>query len=287
MSMKLSVCLAVHNEENTIGRCLDSIKDIADEIVVVDGKSTDKTVDIVKKYKANIIHTDNHENFHINKQLALEKCKGDWILQLDADEVVSKELATQIEMVIQGKTLPNIEEKKQRLFARHAQNIFDCEHIKNVPTQKIVAYFIPRLNFFLRGYLRHGGVYPDGVIRLVRNGKAHFPCKSVHEQIAIDGRIGWLSADLLHYGDPSFDRYLKRANAYTSLTAKKFAKENISFSFMTIVYYMFIKPCMVWFSLFFRHKGFLDGVPGFVFSLFSGLHYPIAYMKYWEASHAQ
>ena len=94
--IKLSVVLATHNEEANLARCLDSIKDITDEIIVVDGQSTDKTVSIAKKYKAQVIVRENPANFHINKNIAIEKATGDWILQLDADEVVSPELASEI-----------------------------------------------------------------------------------------------------------------------------------------------------------------------------------------------
>ena len=132
--------------------------------------------------------------------------------------------------------------------------------------------------------MRHGGVYPDGVIRLVKKGKAQFPCKSVHEQIKIQGRFGWLSEDLIHMGDPTFQRYLERSNRYTSLTAQEMLEKKISINFFQFVKYVFFKPLTTWLALFFRHKGFLDGFPGFVFALFSGLHFSTSYLKYMELS---
>src|SRR4030042_6431382 len=102
MSNTLSIVLAVRNEEENIGRCLDSVKSIADEIIVVDEYSSDKTVEIAKKYSAKIFLEPHHDIFHISKQKALEKATGDWILQLDADEVVTPELAKEIELVIRN-----------------------------------------------------------------------------------------------------------------------------------------------------------------------------------------
>ena len=90
--MKLSVAIATYNEEKNIGRCLASIADWVSEIVVVDGSSADRTPDIAREYKARVIKTDNPPIFHINKQKAIDECKGDWILQLDADEIVTPQL---------------------------------------------------------------------------------------------------------------------------------------------------------------------------------------------------
>ncbi|MDQ7001559.1 MAG: glycosyltransferase family 2 protein [Ghiorsea sp.] len=93
---KISVVLATFNEENNIGDCLKTIKDWADEIIVVDGESTDRTVEIAKKHGAKVFITSNKPIFHINKQMAIDKAKGDWILQLDADERVTPELRDEI-----------------------------------------------------------------------------------------------------------------------------------------------------------------------------------------------
>ena len=282
----ISVVLAVYNEEETLGRCLESVKDLADEIVIVDGGSTDTTIEIARKYHAHIIHTNNPPMFHINKQKAFDAAKGDWILQLDADEVVSDALKNEIQQVLNG-TYPGVRNnKKKKLFDRHKQNLDRRD--KNIGTGHgdVVAYFLPRLNFFLGGWLRHGGVYPDGLIRLVRKNKACYPCKSVHEMVKIDGRVSWLEQDLLHYADPTFSRYLLRANRYTSLTAQAMKKDRVAKTWVSTLHYMVFKPIAVFLSLYIRHKGILDGFPGFVWALFSGLHYPLAYMKYWEMDRA-
>src|SRR3990167_2810212 len=219
--VQLSVVLATFNEEKNIGQCLESVKTLADEIVVVDGSSADRTRDIADSYSAKVIKTENHPIFHINKQKALEAAKGEWILQLDADEWVSEELAGEIQKVVrlgkdeleeyQGK-LPN-----KKLFIRHQKIVEHRDGVVGNQDGDFTAFFIPRLNYFLGKYLRYGGVYPDGVIRLVKKGQAYFPCKSVHEQIQVEGKVGWLENDLLHNADPTFKRYLERNSRYIDL----------------------------------------------------------------------
>jgi len=282
----LSVVLAVFNEELVLEDCLKSVQDFADEIIIVDGGSTDRTIEIGKKYNAKVQVTDNPPIFHINKQKALELATGDWILQLDADERVTLELRKQIENVLNDEEI-NLTKNQDKLFKRHQQMIEKRDGAIGTQDGDVVAYFIPRLNYFLGGYLRHGGVYPDGVIRLVKKGKAHFPCQDVHEQMQVNGKVSWLSENLIHMGDPTFQRYIERSNRYTSLTATELSNSNIPRNLFSLLTYVVYKPFTTWFQLFIRHKGFLDGFPGFVFALFSGLHFSTAYLKYLESSHAQ
>lgn len=281
---KLSVALATFNEAENIERCLLAVKDIAHEMIVVDGDSSDKTREIAKKCGARVIKTTNKPMFHTNKQMALDAAKGDWILQLDADEVVSKPLAKEIQRTI------NLSEeqirhrrfspKQAKLFSRHQQLIERRDGRSHRDDQETCGYFLPRRNFFINRFLHHGGVYPDGVIRLVKRGKAYFPQQSVHEQIVVDGRVAWLENDLLHYDSPTFAKYLHRANRYTSLTATKLSQQKLSINPITFIEYIIIKPIYTFTNMYIRHKGFLDGFPGFIFALFSGLHFSIAYMKY-------
>lgn len=249
--MKLSIAIATYNEEENIGRVLSSVKDLAEEIIVVDGSSIDKTVEIAKKFGAKVTITDNPPIFHINKQKAIDQCSGDWIFQLDADEEITLELAGEIKEIA----------KKGSQFS---------------------AFWIKRKNYFLGRWLKKGGQYPDPVIRLFKKGRAYLPCKSVHEQLEVEGKIGWLEHDMLHFSVPTFSRYLTNSNRYTSLSAVEFKEENLKFSLFNHLNYLLIKPAKTFLSLYFRHKGFLDGFPGFIFALFSGLHFPIAYIKYWE-----
>ncbi len=250
---KLSVALATFNEENNIDLCLKPIQGWADEIVVVDGTSSDKTVERARKYGAKVIITNNKPVFHINKQMAIDECKGDWILQLDADEVITDDLKREISDILASK------------------NNFS-------------AYWITRRNLFLGRWLKKCGQFPDPVIRLFKNGKARLPCKSVHEQMVVSGEIGTLKNSMDHHSSPSFSEYLKRSNRYTSLSAQELMKGKTRPSA-----YQFLKSiwmCNKTFLLiFFRHKGFADGFAGLVFSFFSGFHFITSYIKFWEIYH--
>ncbi|NCS97953.1 MAG: glycosyltransferase family 2 protein [Candidatus Pacebacteria bacterium] len=254
----LSVVLAIYNEEQNLARCLDSVKLIADEIVVVDGSSTDNSVEIAKKYTKKIIETTNKSNFHINKQMAMDAATGDIVLQLDADEVVDDDLANYI------KQLKN--------------------DIKEGTTPTDSAWWIPRKNLFLGSYLTKGGQYPDSVIRLYLKGKARLPQKDVHEQMEVEGSIGTANGHLIHYSNPTFADYLRKFNTYTSFTAEKLHKKHTTISFTTSLDYLVKKPLVTFFSIYARHRGYVDGIPGFMFALMSSLHFPIAYIKLWELS---
>jgi glycosyltransferase involved in cell wall biosynthesis len=282
--MSLSVALAVFNEEENLGRCLESVKEIADEIIVVDGSSSDRSVEIAKSFGAKVIITDNPPMFHINKMKAVREARGDWILQLDADEEVGKDLAEEIGKVINmdegeieryQETVPKI-----ALFRRHQNLINERDGKVGDDELPYAAFFLPRANYFLGRFLMHGGVYPDGVIRLFRKGKAYLPCKDVHEQYVVEGRVGWLGNDLHHYDSPTFGKYIRRNNIYTGLMASQYKAQKVGKNPFTALNYILVKPIW-WFLLtFIRHKGFLDSWQGFVFSFFSALRFAVAYFKY-------
>lgn len=254
MEPKISVAIATFNEEKNIGRCLQSVKDWTQGIIVVDGGSQDKTVEIAKKFGAEVTVTDNPPIFHINKQKAIDQCRGDWILQLDADEEVSPELRKEIIKV--------------------------TRYTLHVTSHKINGYFLPRKNFFLGRFLQKGGQYPDYTLRLYRKNKGRLPCKSVHEQAEVKGKVGYLQNDLLHWADPSFARYLKRFNRYADLIARELKDRKKKNFIVDFFLYNFLKP-VYWFLLtYIRHKGFLDSWQGFVFSFFSALRFPLAYIKH-------
>ncbi|MFH2085973.1 MAG: glycosyltransferase family 2 protein [bacterium] len=252
--INLSIALAVYNEEETLGDCLKSIEGLADEIVIVDGHSTDKTVEIAGSYGAKVISEENRTNFHINKQHAIDACVGPWILQLDADERVSSMLAAEIKQIV-----------------------------TQSPAGLPAAYYLKRRNYFLGRWMNKGGMYPDPVIRLFQQGKARLPQASVHELMEVTGGTGWLSNDLLHIADPNFSRYLLRSNRYTSFQADDWLKEGkIGTDSWSIILYVLLKPLARFLSIYFRHKGFLDGFPSFVFAWYSGIHIASSYVKYWE-----
>jgi glycosyltransferase involved in cell wall biosynthesis len=293
----LSVVLAVFNEELNLKDCLDSVKEIADEIVIVDGGSTDKTVEIAESFKAKIIKTDNPPIFHINKQKALDAASGEWILQLDADERLSPALAKEIKKIVETPEdeLDNhdVDPEKFDLLSRHLSLLEARDGKVGTKEGPIAAFFVPRKNYFLGKYLMYGGVYPDGTVRLVKNGSAHFALKDVHDQMIIDGRVSVLSHDLIHMADPNFSRYLIRSDRYTSLQATEWyenykgKKDNKSKTVPGVdpisrCFWTGFKPCITFLTIYLRHKGFMDGFPGFVWAKYSGLHISTSYIKYWE-----
>lgn len=251
---KLSVALAVYNEADNLAPCLETIKDIADEIVIVDGSSSDNTIEIASRYHAKIIKESNRTNFHINKQIAMDACSGTWILQLDADERVSSMLAKEIKAITDASTVGQPD-----------------------------AYYLKRRNYFLGSWMSKGGMYPDPVIRLFQKGKASLPQKTVHELMEVSGPTKWLKEDLLHIADPNFSRYLRRSNRYTTLQAEEWLKEGgLGTDAWNILLYTCLKPLIRFGEIYLRHKGFQDGFPGFVFALYSGTHIRSSYIKYWE-----
>jgi glycosyltransferase involved in cell wall biosynthesis len=249
----LSVVLATYNEEKNIVRCLEAVKEIADEIIVVDGSSSDNTVKLAEKLGAKVISTTNKPNFHINKQMAMDAAKGEVILQLDADEVVDEELASFI------------------------SSLHD-RVLKNDDTIVDVAWWVRRKNLFLGHWLKKGGQYPDPVIRLYLAGKARLPQHDVHEQMTVDGSIGWADGHFLHYANPSFADYMRKWQTYTTFKANQLSEQGLKVTFFTTLNHLLVKPLSTFLSIFVRHKGFVDGVPGFVFALMSGLHHAYAYL---------
>lgn len=291
MKKKLSVVYATLNEEINIVRSINSIKEIADDIVVVDENSTDKTREIARSLGARVFKSKHEPIFHVTKQKALDLARGDWILQLDADEVVTPQLAKEIKEVVNltdseiKQRIPK-DRKKEKLFHRHQKLLEKRDGVEGGGGE-IVAFYLPRVNMFLGRPLIHAGVYPDGVIRLVKKGFARFPAKSVHEQIKINGEVAWLYNDLEHHDSPTMSRYLTRLNRYTDLHANELDKKRITKNILYLIYYSTLLPLLVFLKLYFRHKGFLDGYRGFLWCFFSASHYPIAYFKYYQFKRLQ
>lgn len=266
-SATLSIALATYNEQDNIVDCLKSLKGIATEVIVVDGSSTDQTRQLAKKHKAKVYKTTNKPIFHINKNLAIKKCKGDWILQLDADERLTPELKEEIAQVLSGSYFGYTDWRSSKKYQA------------DTPP---VAYWLKRRNYFLGHYFTKSGQYPDPVIRLFRRGFATLPAKSVHEQMKVNGPLAWLKSDLDHFATPTFSRYIQRENRYSSLTAQELKDGGVTINPFSFINFIFIKPLSTFLAIYLRHKGFQDGFSGFVFALFSGLHHALSYIKLWE-----
>lgn len=243
--IKLSVVIITLNEEKNIRRCLDSIKNVADEILVVDSLSTDNTVAIAKEYNANIIL----QKFlgHIEqKNFAAEHAANDWVLSLDADECLSPELE---------------------------QNILLA---KQKPAHN--AYRFPRLNNFCGKWVRHSGWYPDAKIRLFNRTKGKWTGENPHDKWVLHNeneRSGTLKGDLLHYSFNSISDYAKKIERYTEIASRLRVEKGKSYSILKIM----IVPQWRFFSDFIIRLGFLDGYTGWLVCKLNAIETMIKYAK--------
>jgi len=254
--MKISVILATYNEEKNIKDCLESVKDLADEIVIVDGTSTDKTVEIASRYTKKIFIRENPLMFHKNKQYAIEKATGDWILYLDADERVTSDL----EKEIKSKIHPP---------AGRAGN----------PKSKVNGFWIPRKNIIFGKWIRHTGWWPDYQLRLFRRGKAFLPCKSVHEQPQLTGKADYLKNPLIHYNYQTVSQFVQKLNAlYTENDKNVFLAERKKFNWQDVIQF----PAAEFLKRFFRQEGYKDGFHGLVLSILQAFSAFVTFAKIWE-----
>ncbi len=248
--IKLSFSIIAHNEEKNIKRCLESIK-WADEIILVDCESNDKTVEIAKRYNVKIFKRKNNPNLNINKSFGISKAKGEWIFYIDPDEVITKELKREIIEVINSNTEYN-------------------------------GFKLPRLNFYAFNFLRHGGNYPDTQLRLFRKGKARFPNKHVHERIEVEGKVGRLKNYMLHYPYNTVAEYINKINFYTDFQVDYWIKKGKSINKFKFIYNITYKPLQKFFERFFLKAGFLDGVGGFFAAFTNSVTHIINYLKFYE-----
>jgi len=276
----ISVVLATFNEEANIKACLDSVKDWVDEMIIVDEQSTDKTKEIAESLGAKVYQEPHEQIFHITKNKAIKKAKSTWVLQLDADERITPLMKKEIIGILEGEYFGF--DNWISPLRKSVNKIFKIFPEPGKLTKPAAAYWLPRKNFFLTRYLKNTGQYPDPVIRLFQKGKAILPAKDVHEQMKVEGVIGWLKSDLDHYATPDFSRYLLRENRYSSLQARFYKEQGLKVNFVNTIKFLFCKPTGTFLNLYLRRRGFLDGFTGFVFSLYSGLHHAFSYMKLWE-----
>ncbi|MBU0519187.1 glycosyltransferase family 2 protein [bacterium] len=228
--MKLSICMIAHNEEAKIAAALQSAA-FADELIVVDCESRDKTGEIAKQNGARVFIQPNRENLNVNKNFSFEQACGEWIFCLDADELISVELADEIKRTVEK----------------------GCQE---------AAFFIPRKNHYFGKWLKYGGQYPDWQLRLVRRDKAHFAAKHVHERIQVAGKTGRLKAPLLHYPYDSKGEAGRKLDFYTSFEAKHLLSQGIKPSFRMAYRYLYFKPVTRFVRRYIFKLGFLDGSVG-------------------------
>jgi len=245
---KLSVMVLTKNEEACIAECLESVK-WADEIIVVDDESTDKTVEIVKKYTDKIFHRKmDIEGKHRNWGYA--QARNQWVLSLDADEIVMPELKVAME--------------------------------KAIESDEFVAYDIPLRNYISNYWVKYGGWYPAAKVRLFRKDKFKYEEAVVHPRAFIDGATGHLHADIIHKGYPDLEHFLSSVNRQSTLEAQKWITTGRK---MTLLWATW-RAVDRFFRRYFGKKGRKDGMYGFIIAFFDTLYQILSYCKFREMQRA-
>jgi glycosyltransferase involved in cell wall biosynthesis len=248
----LSVAIVTLNEEANLPRTLASIA-WADEIVIVDSGSTDGTRTIAQSYGARFV-TESWRGFAAQKNFALSLCTSEWVLSLDADESVSPELAASIQ---------------KTLAAPSSQT----------------AYALPRRNFFLGRWIRHGGYYPDAKLRLFPRGQGTFQETPVHETAAFSGNTATLDGDLLHDAYPTLASYLDHMQRYSTLGSRlAVARGRTGHSLPAFLSGVLLNPLATFAYNYVLRAGFLDGREGLLLHLYHSAYVSWKYAKAWETS---
>ena len=245
----VTVSIIGHNEASDLERCFNSVS-WANEIIYVDCESQDNSIEIAKKFTDKIFERKNELNLNINKNFGFSKAASEWILYVDPDEEIPKEMSDWI-----------------------------LDEIKN---PQAAAYTFKRKNINIGKWLKYGAQYPDTQLRLFQKEKAAFAEKGVHERLSVDGKI--MNTDLFfhHYAYKSISSYLHKAQFYSDTEAKFLHDAKIKPGFILFMKYMFFKPNVRFFKRYIFKLGFLDGMRGFAAAFFDALHFPLRYLKFWE-----
>jgi glycosyltransferase involved in cell wall biosynthesis len=240
--VKISATIITLNEERNIARAIESLR-CADEIVVVDSGSNDRTVEIAEKLGGRVVESA-WAGYANQKNLAAEQATYDWILSIDADESLSEALEAEIWRL--KKSGP------------------ECD-----------AYTMPRMAQYLGRWIRHSGWYPDRKVRLYHRRKATWEGEFVHESVAVSGRVGHLDSNLLHFTCSSLSEHLKTMDRYTTLAAEQVLStgEQVTWTRLILV------PPWTFFQTYFLKLGFLDGLEGLAIANMAALYNFVKYAK--------
>jgi glycosyltransferase involved in cell wall biosynthesis len=252
--MTLSVAMITMNEEANLPRTLDSVR-FADEIVIVDSFSTDRTLDIARSYNAKVF-VEPFKGHGGQKNSAIGKCTSDWILLLDADEVLSDSLQRSIRKLL----------------------VSQPEHN---------AFWVNRSNQIFGRWMRHGGFYPDRKLRLFRRGSARMTNEaSPHSTPFHDGPTGHLEGDLLHYAYPTLPLYLEHMNRYSTEMAKlAIERGKTSRNPFAFIWNVVLNPLATFAYNYIIRLGLLDGREGLLLHLYHSVYVSWKYAKAWEFTH--
>jgi glycosyltransferase involved in cell wall biosynthesis len=278
--VNLSVVIITHNEEASLGRTLESVQPLVSngkgEIIVVDSGSTDRTVEVAKSFAARVF-IEEWKGYAAQKNSAIDKAIGDWVLSLDADEEVDRDLQQAL-----GDTVEGLE----RVAARRQANAHDLTvedaSINTTLDCGFSGLWVPRKNQFLGRWLRHGGFWPDPKLRFFRRGSGRFEDRAVHEDVRLDGKTGQIRyGSLIHHSYPRLSDYIEHMNRYSSLGAEMVvAKGKVRFSVINIV----VRPLATFVYNYLLRLGFLDGREGLLLHLYHAAYVSWKYAKAWELS---
>lgn len=243
--MNISAIIIAKNEARKINRCLESLKFI-DEIIIIDDKSTDRTLEIAEKYKAKIYSRELNANFSSQRNFGLEMAKGDWVLFIDTDEVVSPNLRNEIIQVTSDSL------------------------------NRINGYFIERKDVLWGKQLNYGEWGKTRLLRLARNKKGKWK-RRVHEYWDIKGPVSRLHYPLVHYSHENLREFINHINYFSTLHAKANMEEKKQSTIFKIIFWPFFKFIKNWIIL----LGFLDGSRGFIVALIMSIHSFLSWSKLW------
>jgi glycosyltransferase involved in cell wall biosynthesis len=277
-----------HNEEPNLGRTLESVnplvRDGHGDIIVVDSGSTDRTVDIAKSFGAKVF-VEPWKGYAGQKNSAIEKATGEWILSLDADEELSGQLQ---------ETLAKTLESLTRMDALRRQGDAHSFMAENVPEelgnwvgrkggQELCGIWIARKNEFLGQWIKRGGFWPDPKLRLFRRGRGCVEDRAVHETVVVNGPTARLKhGAILHHCYPTLSDYIEHMNRYSSLGAEMAVAEGrTGFSVINIA----VRPLLTFVYNYFFRLGFLDGRKGLLLHLYHAVYVSWKYAKVWELAH--
>jgi glycosyltransferase involved in cell wall biosynthesis len=244
----LSVVIIARNEAPRIGPCLESAA-FADEVIVVDALSEDGTAEVCRQRGARVF-ARAWTGYGDQKNFAMAQAAQPWLLILDADERVPDPLRQEIEEVLRGSGQAGV-----------------------------VAYRIPRRNYFYGRWMGHGGLFPDYQVRLLRRGAGRYNDVALHENLLVDGPVGTLRHPLEHLTEPAVADHFRRLDRYTTLAARETERRRGRVGWADLA----LRPALTWFKMYVLKQGFRDGVPGFLICAFAAMHIFLKYAKVWEA----
>lgn len=244
---KISAVVSAHNAEDKIEKCLKSLA-FANEIIVIDNSSTDKTLDKAKKLASKVFTKENNLMLNVNKNFGFSKAQFDWIINLDSDEEVSSELQSEIKKIIETSPKEN-------------------------------GFWIPRKNIIFGKWVKHAGWYPDHQLRLFRRNRGIFEEKHVHEMIKVDGETGYLKGELIHHHYQTINEFIeKHYRIYAPNEASQLIEAGYKFNWLDSLR----MPFNEFMSRFFAREGYKDGFHGLMLSLLMAFYHFLIFSILWE-----